>query len=82
MCCTGGCRGFHLGWHAALWSMFLEREVTVLASSSSSEGKSPLSGSSGSSLISCGADGRGGDGEMSWVGGWMGGGVVVLGVGM
>ena len=54
----------------------------MLASSSSSEGKSLSLRSGGSSPIDCGADGRGRGGEMSWVGGWMGGGVVVLGVGM
>lgn len=61
--------------------MVLERGTAVLARSSSSDGKSPDSGSEGSSSIGCGADGRGGGGEMSWVRG-VGGGVFDLGVGM
>ena len=61
--------------------MVLDRETAVLARSSSSDGKSPDSGSERSSLIGCGADGRGGGGEMSWVRG-VDGGVFDLGVGM
>ena len=51
--------------------------VAVLASSSSSEGKSPSSGSIGSSSIGFGANGREGGDETSWVGGWMGSGDVI-----
>ena len=54
--------------------MVLDRGTAVLARSSSSDGKSPDSGSEGSSSIGYGAGGRGGDGEMSWVRG-VGGGI-------
>ena len=67
------------GLACSLWSMVLESGVAVLAISSSSEGKSPSSGLGGSLYIGCGADRRGGGGDTSWVGGWMGGGVVTLG---
>ena len=78
----GQMSGMSSGLACSLWSMVLERGVAVLSSSSSSEGKSPSSGLGGSSSMGCGADGRGGGSDTSWLGGWMGDGVVVLGVGM
>ena len=53
------------GLSCSLRSMVLERGVAVLASSSSSEGMSPSSGSGWSSLIGCGVYGRGGGDETS-----------------
>ena len=64
--------------------MVLDSGTAVLASRSSSDGKSPVSGSGGSSLIGRGSDGREGGDEMSWVGSMSGGGfdLAVLGMGM
>ena len=78
----GRMSGMLSGLACSLWSMILESGVAALASGSSSEGKSPSSGLGGSSYIGCGAYGRGGGGDTSWVGGWMGGGVVTLGARM
>ena len=66
----------------SLWIMVLERGVSVLASSSSSEGNSPFLELVSSSSINSGADGSGGGGGATWDRGGIADGSIVLGTGM